>query len=56
MKKEDEFFQLIEGLTGLHTINVHGNISARWIDSLKKSGARVVHYRSRWWREPGMDS
>ncbi|KAI0487024.1 hypothetical protein F4859DRAFT_467955 [Xylaria cf. heliscus] len=54
-KKEDEFFQMIEGLKELHTIIIYGDISARWIDKLKGSELRMVHYRSRWWREPGMD-
>ncbi|KAI1124603.1 hypothetical protein F5Y10DRAFT_24957 [Nemania abortiva] len=55
VKKEEEFFQIIERLKELHTVTIHGDVSAKWIDRLKKTVARVVHYRSRWWREPGMD-
>ncbi|KAI8947493.1 hypothetical protein F4801DRAFT_505786 [Xylaria longipes] len=55
VKKEDEFFQMIESLKELHTIIIYGDISARWIDKLKGSELRMVHHRSRWWREPGMD-
>ncbi|KAI1757645.1 hypothetical protein F4782DRAFT_136692 [Xylaria castorea] len=55
VKKEDEFFQMIQGLKELHTLVIYGDISARWIDKLKGSELRMVHHRSRWWREPGMD-
>ncbi|KAJ8110748.1 hypothetical protein ONZ43_g5792 [Nemania bipapillata] len=54
-KKEEEFFRIIEGLGELHTVIVHGDVADRWIERLRKSVPRVVHYRSRWWREPGMD-
>ncbi|KAI0098147.1 hypothetical protein GGR51DRAFT_538875 [Nemania sp. FL0031] len=54
-RKEKEFLQMIEDLKELHTVVVHGDIPDRWIERLKKAVARVVHYRSRWWREPGMD-
>ncbi|KAI0872299.1 hypothetical protein GGS24DRAFT_21450 [Hypoxylon argillaceum] len=55
VKKEEEFFQIIEGMKKLHTLSIHGDLSARWIERLKKSVPRMVHHRSRWWREPGMD-
>ncbi|KAI0904065.1 hypothetical protein F4823DRAFT_628925 [Ustulina deusta] len=54
-KKEDEFCEIIKGLKELHTLKVHGNVSARWIDRLGDSVQRVILDRSRWWREPGMD-
>ncbi|KAI0533299.1 hypothetical protein GGR58DRAFT_124739 [Xylaria digitata] len=54
-KKEDEFCDIIESLKELHTLKIHSNISARWIDRLRSSVPRVIQYRSRWWREPGMD-
>ncbi|TGJ84809.1 hypothetical protein E0Z10_g3969 [Xylaria hypoxylon] len=55
VKKEDEFCSMIEGLKELHTLQVYGNISTRWIDRLGGSVPRVIQYRSRWWQEPGMD-
>ncbi|KAI1193066.1 hypothetical protein F5X97DRAFT_53943 [Nemania serpens] len=55
VKKEGEFFEIVKGMKELHTLHVYGDISARWIDGLTESVARVVYHRSRWWREPGMD-
>ncbi|GAW15891.1 hypothetical protein ANO14919_053130 [Xylariales sp. No.14919] len=55
VKKENKFCTMIEGLEELQIIKAYGNMSARLIDRLGLSGSRVVQYRSRWWREPGMD-
>ncbi|KAI0512928.1 hypothetical protein F5B22DRAFT_289870 [Xylaria bambusicola] len=56
VKKEDEFCDMIKRLKKLRTLKVHGNISARWIERLGDAGPRVILDRSRWWREPGLDS
>ncbi|KAI1112378.1 hypothetical protein F5Y14DRAFT_421979 [Nemania sp. NC0429] len=53
---EDDFFDIIARLTELHKLYVYGDISARWIDKLTNLVPRMVHYRSRWWREAGTRS
>ncbi|KAI1173795.1 hypothetical protein F4777DRAFT_421871 [Nemania sp. FL0916] len=55
MKKEEAFLEMIESLPELHTLVVHGDIPAMWIERLQKKAPRFVQHRERWWREPGMD-
>ncbi|KAI0399518.1 hypothetical protein F4802DRAFT_589104 [Xylaria palmicola] len=56
LKKEDEFFRMIGTLENLHTVRLHGDVPVRWVETLRRVVARVVHDRCRWWREPGLDS
>ncbi|KAI8965247.1 hypothetical protein F5Y11DRAFT_22604 [Daldinia sp. FL1419] len=54
-KKENEFFDVIKALRGIRLIQIYGNVSLEWISRFEAMVPHVVYYRSRWWREPGMD-
>ncbi|CAJ2507546.1 Uu.00g087320.m01.CDS01 [Anthostomella pinea] len=54
-KKEDEFFGVIGGMKGLRVVRVFGAVDEGWRTRLQaRTGARVVWFACRWWREPGI--
>jgi len=56
-KKEDTFFDLLYGVSGLQTLSFYGQIPERWAKRLQqwKTDVTVKQFRDRWWMEPGLE-
>ncbi|KAF0327907.1 hypothetical protein GQ607_004738 [Colletotrichum asianum] len=55
-RKHDEFFKIISDLKNLQVVKFHGDMPAGWRDRFaRETSARLVLYKSKWWKEPGME-
>ncbi|CAI0653897.1 unnamed protein product, partial [Colletotrichum noveboracense] len=55
-RKHDEFFRIIADLKNLQVVRFHGDMPPGWRDRFaRETSARLVLYKSKWWKEPGME-
>ncbi|KAF4941442.1 hypothetical protein CGCF245_v001541 [Colletotrichum fructicola] len=55
-RKHDEFFRIISDLKNLQVVRFHGDMPVGWRDRFaRETSARLVLYKSKWWKEPGME-
>ncbi|KAJ9137142.1 hypothetical protein NKR23_g9398 [Pleurostoma richardsiae] len=55
-RMEEQFFGVVAGVQTLETLRIHGDVPGYWLARLgEMTSARIVHSRTRWWKEDGRD-